>query len=782
MNLSDVFNQQEHDQTIIDCFIEMWRYSADLMFIMAVEKNGEFSLYDNNPASRAVMGLEQGAEIHRLNLRVQFGDEMAEQVYKTYEQVIESGKPTSIEQTGIRGDGSRIYFDTLFVPIFNSAGDPVFVCGVSRDITKIKDAENVALQANEKLLEYSAALESVNQDLDRKVQERTSELETAKRIVEEALEAKSSFVARMSHEIRTPINAVIGLSHLTLKTPLSSSQKDHLHKILASGEVLLRLVNDVLDFSKIEAGKMALEVVPFSLDSIVQYAIDMNSLKAKEKNLSLNVDISKSLPKMLLGDPLRIQQVLVNLVTNAVKFTEYGGVSIRVYSETNIDNEMLLRCDVIDTGIGISKAYSDKLFKAFQQADDSITREFGGTGLGLTISRQLCELMGGDIWVKSEIGQGSTFSFTFPLNNPDSLSNIENHIENEEKNIPDLSAFSVLLAEDNIINQKVILGYLEDTFIKVDVVENGQEAINKLNEQEYDLVLMDIQMPVMDGLTATRKIRQSSVYGDIPIIAMTAHVSEEAKEQSAKAGMNTHLDKPIKKPELYKNLQNHLTIQGYYNTSYKADTASASDALTNIQALSELVRIETLDTAKAIKKLSGKEKLYINIIQAFYQKYVDFPLENFFGDNMVRTIHTLKSNLAYIGAYELSSYCLIIEDQLKENMLNEASVENLIIALKKLVTDIGEAIAPFVSSINKSSTPSYNEKEIVSNIEDILVLLNSSDFSVEDSLNRLRQMVHGSKYALDIESLINDVEKVEFELAAIKAKQLILAIQGNLRL
>ncbi|NVK75440.1 MAG: response regulator, partial [Oceanospirillaceae bacterium] len=497
MNLSDVFNQQEHDQTIIDCFIEMWRYSADLMFIMAVEKNGEFSLYDNNPASRAVMGLEQGAEIHRLNLRVQFGDEMAEQVYKTYEQVIESGKPTSIEQTGIRGDGSRIYFDTLFVPIFNSAGDPVFVCGVSRDITKIKDAENVALQANEKLLEYSAALESVNQDLDRKVQERTSELETAKRIVEEALEAKSSFVARMSHEIRTPINAVIGLSHLTLKTPLSSSQKDHLHKILASGEVLLRLVNDVLDFSKIEAGKMALEVVPFSLDSIVQYAIDMNSLKAKEKNLSLNVDISKSLPKMLLGDPLRIQQVLVNLVTNAVKFTEYGGVSIRVYSETNIDNEMLLRCDVIDTGIGISKAYSDKLFKAFQQADDSITREFGGTGLGLTISRQLCELMGGDIWVKSEIGQGSTFSFTFPLNNPDSLSNIENHIENEEKNIPDLSAFSVLLAEDNIINQKVILGYLEDTFIKVDVVENGQEAINKLNEQEYDLVLMDIQMPVM---------------------------------------------------------------------------------------------------------------------------------------------------------------------------------------------------------------------------------------------------------------------------------------------
>ncbi|MCW4629869.1 PAS domain S-box protein [Marinomonas rhodophyticola] len=212
MNLSHVYNKEEHDQTIIDCFLQMWRYSADLMFIMAVEEGDEFSLYDNNPASKAVMGLEKGAEIHRLNLRVQFGDEMAEQVYATYREVIINRTPVSIEQAGMRGDGSRIYFDTLFVPIFDSNGKAVFVCGVSRDITKIKDAETVALQANEKLLEYSVALESINQDLDRKVQERTKELEDAKRAVEEALEAKSSFVARMSHEIRTPINAVIGIS------------------------------------------------------------------------------------------------------------------------------------------------------------------------------------------------------------------------------------------------------------------------------------------------------------------------------------------------------------------------------------------------------------------------------------------------------------------------------------------------------------------------------------------------------------------------------------------
>ncbi len=530
MNLSHVFNREEHDQTVIDCFLQMWRYSADLMFIMAVEEDDEFSLYDNNPASKTVMGLEEGAEIHRLNLRMQFGDEMAEQVYATYRQVLQAKTPISIEQTGVRGDGSRIYFDTLFVPIFDELGKPIFVCGVSRDITKIKDAESVALKANEKLLEYSVALETINQDLDRKVQERTKELESAKRAVEESLEAKSSFVARMSHEIRTPINAVIGLSHLSLKTSLNDEQQDCMNKILASGEVLLSLVNDVLDFSKIEAGKMSIETVPFSPRLIVQHAINMNTTKAQEKKLALTVDISASLPPMLLGDPLRIQQVLVNLVTNAVKFTERGGVCVRVYSDTNNGQGVLLRCDVIDTGIGISKTNIKQLFQSFQQADDSITRVFGGTGLGLTISRQLCDIMGGDIWVNSEIGHGSTFSFTLPLNVSSSTSLPIDPTLNEENNIPDLSQYNLLLAEDNLINQKVILGYLDDTSINVDVAGNGEDAINKLDSKNYDIVLMDIQMPIMDGLTATKHIRSSSVYGNIPIIAMTAHVSEDAKK------------------------------------------------------------------------------------------------------------------------------------------------------------------------------------------------------------------------------------------------------------
>lgn len=284
MALSGVFNKREHDEIIIDCFSQMWRYSADLMFIMAVEEDGEFSLYDNNPASRDVLGLKKDDEIHRLNLRAHFGDEMMEQIYETYKQAIKSKKPISIEQEGANFDGSPLYFDTLFVPIFDECGEPIYVCGASRDITKIKDAEKIALKANEKLIEYTLALETINQDLDRKVRERTKELENAKRVVEESLEAKSSFVARMSHEIRTPINAVIGLSHLNLKTSLSNKQKDYSNKILESGEILLNLVNGVLDFSKIEAGQMNIEIVPFSPRLLVQHAINMNLIKAQEKN------------------------------------------------------------------------------------------------------------------------------------------------------------------------------------------------------------------------------------------------------------------------------------------------------------------------------------------------------------------------------------------------------------------------------------------------------------------------------------------------------------------
>ncbi|WP_421850590.1 ATP-binding protein [Marinomonas sp.] len=788
MNLINAFDQVEHDQMIIDCFLKLWSYSADLMFIMSVEPNGEFSLFDNNPASREVMGLSRDAQIHRMNIRETWEDEIVEGLYSSYRQAIDAREPIFVAQYATY-DGKDVYVDTLLVPIFDASGLPIFVCGVSRDITKIKEAEIVALKANEKLLEYSAALETINQDLDHKVQERTKELEDAKRTVEDALVAKSSFVARMSHEIRTPINAVIGLSHLSLKTTLSHEQKDYINTILSSGEILLSLVNDVLDFSKIEAGKMSVEEVPFSPRLIVQHAINMNIIKAEEKKLSMTVNISPSLPAMLLGDPLRIQQILVNLVTNAVKFTSRGGVCVRMYAEENNDKGALLRCDVIDTGIGISKVQSDQLFKSFQQADNSITRQFGGTGLGLTISRQLCELMGGDIWVHSELGQGSTFSFTLPLNisssnsadlNEKALNDIVLEEYSEEKNIPDLSQYHILLAEDNLINQKVVLGYLNDTYIKVDIVENGEEAINQLSNKKYDLILMDIQMPIMDGLTATKNIRQSSLYGHLPIIAMTAHVSDEAKMQSAQAGMNAHLDKPIKKFDLYKILQKHLSIDKLDSSLQSDEFLMQGQDSSHSEVLFKLSSIDTLDVNKAIKNLSGKTDLYVDLVLSFYNRYKIFSLERYDEHYLSGVIHSLKSNSAYIGALKLSCFCAELESHITGEMLNLELIDRLVKMVKDLVNQLEMYLIPYESTVElNESAMEFRGSDLANKLEEIIPLLKKSDFFVEDHFSLLRKISRGTKYALDIENLIHDVENIEFEIASVKASRLISELQGD---
>ncbi|RBP85799.1 PAS domain-containing sensor histidine kinase [Marinomonas rhizomae] len=804
MNLINTFDQTEHDQIIIDCFLKLWSYSADLMFIMSVESNGEFTLFDNNPASREIMGLSREAKIHRMNIRDTWGDDIVEGLYSSYRKAIAAREPISVAQYATY-DGKDVYVDTLLVPIFDASGNPIFVCGVSRDITKIKEAEIVALKANEKLLEYSAALETINQDLDHKVQERTKELESAKCTVEEALEAKSSFVAKMSHEIRTPINAVIGLSHLSLKTALSIEQKDYINTILSSGETLLSLVNDVLDFSKIEAGKMSIEAVPFSPRLIVQHAINMNAIKAEEKKLAVTADISPSLPPMLLGDPLRIQQVLINLVTNAVKFTECGGICVRMYTDEKNDKDVLLRCDVIDTGIGISKTYIDQLFQSFQQADDSITRQFGGTGLGLTISRQLCELMGGEIWVHSELGQGSTFSFTLPLNiashasvyTEDMSSNemvdlatVNEKVEGafsdkllyEDGDVPDFSQYHVLLAEDNLINQKVILGYLGDTSINVDVAGNGEEAIYKLNSKKYDLVLMDIQMPIMDGLAAARYIRRSSVYGNIPIIAMTAHVSDEAKEQSAQAGMNAHLDKPIQKSELYKTLQKHFEVKDTHKSIQKHDFFAPSHDSSYDELLFQLSSIDTLSVDDAIEHLNGKKSLYLDIATAFYNKYKVFSLHGFLGDDLAIVLHSLKSNSAYIGAFELSSYCAELESNIKEDVPDLHLLSRLEMMVSDLNDSLEKILTPYSSLLEYSEeAKSFNEKDLLIKLQAIVPLLKKSDFFVENYFSLLRKTVRGTRYTLDVENIIFDIKNIEFETATVKASQLILALRGDKR-
>jgi signal transduction histidine kinase/CheY-like chemotaxis protein len=630
------------------------------------------------------------------------------------------------------------------------------------------------------------------------------ELAAAKKKAEEATEAKSMFLANMSHEIRTPMNAIIGLSHLALKTPLDAKQRDYVSKVHNAGTSLLAIINDILDFSKIEAGKLDMEHIDFRIEDVIGSVTTLTAQKAHEKGLEFLADVSPRIPPYLVGDPLRLGQILTNLVNNAVKFTEQGEIRLRIELLERTGDKVQLKFSVRDTGIGMTPEQTAKLFQAFTQADMSTTRKHGGTGLGLTISRRLVELMGGRIWIESQAGVGSTFLFTAWLglgsargqgrvlpeqlgklhvlvvddnsaareilsealagvtasvdvvgSGAEALAAVKQHDASapydlvlmdwrmpgmdglqatrrikqdaqlrkqpaivmvtafgreevreeaerlgidgfllkpvtksmlvdtlvtlfapgaaetaqavaEDRHAAQLAGARILLAEDNEINQQIAVELLEGAGARVTVAVDGREALETLQRapSAFDVVLMDLQMPVMGGYEATAKVRADARLAKLPVIAMTAHATLEEKQRCLDAGMNDHIAKPIDPRALYETV-------GRFYTAAPAQAAPRAIAQKLPADETDIPAVEGLDAAEGLLRVAGNRKLYLKLLRQFCAHQAEAPaqiaaqLEAGERAAAERTAHTVKGVAANLGAKAVQSAAGALESALR---------------------------------------------------------------------------------------------------------------------
>jgi CheY-like chemotaxis protein/HPt (histidine-containing phosphotransfer) domain-containing protein/two-component sensor histidine kinase len=503
----------------------------------------------------------------------------------------------------------------------------------------------------------------------------------------------------MSHEIRTPMNAVTGMLYLLRQTELTGRQKNYLDKAHTASSMLLRLINDILDFSKIEAGKLELESVPFRLAGVLRDLRTVATATIGQQPIELHVNSAPEVPDLLVGDPLRLGQILLNLASNAVKFTEDGSIDVEVSRVSATDGEVLLRFSVTDTGIGMTPEQQGVLFTAFSQADNSTTRKYGGTGLGLAISKHLVELMRGSISVTSRPGAGSTFSFTIPMQtqSAEQAAAARKRCQSQALLAPIDSEFAgvrVLLVEDNPINLELASELLERRGIQVDLAQDGREALTHLATSgiEYDAILMDVHMPVMGGLETTRALRMNPEFAALPVIAMTACAMAGERELCIEAGMNDQVDKPIDVAELFATLKRWVRRPGQ-NPAEAAADPSAADA----RAAGFSRPLPGIDLDRALRTVESGPLLK--------KLLITFGVENAgIAEELLRTlsqgdrlgarrmVHTVKGVAGNLGATGLFEASIALEQALQS--------ENDLEALRPFLDQFQEKLAEVLASVS----------------------------------------------------------------------------------